>query len=54
MRMKGSHSLITEFWMFLKQNKKFWQIPIVLVMLLLSVLVFFSGTAVAPFIYTLF
>jgi len=52
--MKGSNNLIQEFWLFLKDNKKFWLLPIVLVMLLLSVLVFFSGTAAAPFIYTLF
>lgn len=52
--MKGSQSIVQEFWLFLKQNKKFWLLPIVLVMLVLSALVFFSGTAVAPFIYTLF
>jgi hypothetical protein len=47
-------SLVKEVWLFLKENKKFWLAPILLVMLLLSVLIFFSGTAVAPFIYTLF
>jgi hypothetical protein len=47
-------TLLTEFWAFLKQNKKWWLLPIVIVMLLLSVLVFLSMTPAAPFIYTLF
>lgn len=52
--MKQSGGLMREMWLFLKENKKFWLIPIVIVVLLLSVLIFFSGSAVAPFIYTLF
>jgi len=52
--MKSSTNLVVEFWLFLKENKKFWLAPILLIILLLSVLVFFSGTPVAPFIYTLF
>ncbi len=47
-------SLTIEMWLFLRENKKFWLIPILLVVLLLSVLVVFSGTSAAPFIYTLF
>lgn len=47
-------SLVAEFWAFLKQNKKWWLLPIVVVMLLLGVLIFLSGTAATPFIYTLF
>lgn len=46
--------LVAEFWAFLKQNKKWWLLPIVVVMLLLGVLIFLSGTAATPFIYTLF
>ncbi|MGC8642425.1 MAG: DUF5989 family protein [Isosphaeraceae bacterium] len=49
-----SESLISEFWAFLKQNKKWWLLPIVIVMLMLGVLIFLSSTAAAPFIYTLF
>lgn len=49
-----SESLVSEFWMFLAQNKKWWLAPIVIVMLLLAVLIFLSQTAAAPFIYTLF
>jgi hypothetical protein len=43
-----------EFWTFLKVRKKFWLLPIVITLLLLASLVFFSQGAVAPFIYTLF
>lgn len=49
-----SESLVAEFLAFLKQNKKWWLLPIVVVMLLLGVLIFLSGTAATPFIYTLF
>lgn len=52
--MENRPSLISEFWLFLKTNKKWWLLPIVIVVLLLGVLVFFSGTPAAPFIYTLF
>ena len=47
-------SLLSEFWAFLKQNKKWWLLPIMIVMLLLGMLIFLSSTAAAPFIYTLF
>jgi hypothetical protein len=46
--------LISEFWSFLKHNKKWWLLPIVIVMFLLGLLVVLGGTAGAPFIYTLF
>jgi len=56
---KAAHSgqrtnMVAEFWYFLKHSKKWWLTPIVIVMLLFGVLVFLSGTAAAPFIYTLF
>lgn len=47
-------SFIGELWGLLREKKKYWLMPIVLTLLLLGVLVFLSGTAVAPFIYTLF
>ena len=47
-------SLVSEFIGFLKQNKKFWLLPLIIVMLLLTALLILSGTAAAPFIYTLF
>lgn len=46
--------LIAEFWMFLTENKKWWLLPIVVVMLVLGGLVILSSTPLAPFIYTLF
>ena len=46
--------LLREFLLFLKQNKKFWLIPLLTVLLLLGVLVLLGGTAAAPFIYSLF
>lgn len=49
-----AEGLVVEFVDFLKQNKKWWLLPIVVVMLLLGVLIFLSGTAATPFIYTLF
>lgn len=48
-------SFLKELWSFLKVRKKFWLAPIIIVMLLLGVLIIFAqGSAVAPFIYTLF
>lgn len=53
-RKEGRRSLLAEFWQFLKQNKKWWLLPIVVTLLLLAALLWLSGTAAAPFIYTLF
>jgi hypothetical protein len=46
--------LCGELWGMLKANKKWWLLPIVLVIMLIGVLVLLSSTAAAPFIYTLF
>ncbi len=46
--------IVVEFICFLKTNKKFWMIPILLVLLGLGVLIVLGGTSAAPFIYTLF
>ncbi|NNJ94286.1 MAG: hypothetical protein HKP57_06040 [Halobacteria archaeon] len=47
--------LIKDLWDFLKVRKKFWMAPIIIVLLLLGGLIVLSqGSAVAPFIYTLF
>jgi hypothetical protein len=47
--------LLKDLWAFMRERKKFWLLPIVLVMLLLGALIIFAqGSAVAPFIYTLF
>ncbi|MCF8033696.1 MAG: DUF5989 family protein [Desulfarculaceae bacterium] len=48
-------SIMAEFWEFLRVRKKFWLLPIVLVLGLLGALIVLTqGSAVAPFIYTLF
>ena len=51
----GKLAIIKEFWDFLKARKKWWITPIVVVLVLLGALIVFSqGSALAPFIYTLF
>ena len=51
----GFVGLLGELWAFMKERKKFWLIPIIVVLALLgSLLVFTQGSAIAPFIYTLF
>ena len=48
-------SFITELWDFLRARKKMWMLPIIVVALLLGGLVILTkGSAVAPFIYTIF
>lgn len=48
-------SLIKELWWFMKERKKFWLLPIIVVMLTVgALLVFAQGSALAPFIYTIF
>jgi hypothetical protein len=47
--------LLKDLWEFLRVRKKFWMAPIIIVLLLLGGLIVLSqGSAVAPFIYTLF
>ena len=54
-RTMGKASLAAEFLQFLLQRKKWWLIPLVTTLLLMGlVIVFTEGSAVAPFIYTLF
>jgi hypothetical protein len=48
-------SLLKELWRYMQVRKKFWLLPILLVMVVLGVLIVLAqGSAVAPFIYTLF
>lgn len=49
-----SQGLLAEFLSFLAHTKKWWLLPIVLFLFLVGILIFLSGTAAAPFIYTLF
>ncbi len=46
---------LSELWMFMKTRKKYWLWPLIILLLLLGALVVFSGgSALAPFIYTIF
>lgn len=49
-----NESLVGEFWAFLRHNKKWWLLPILVVCLLLALLIFLGNGPAAPFIYTLF
>lgn len=47
--------ILKDLWGFMRVRKKYWLLPIILIMMLLGGLIFFtSGSALAPFIYTLF
>ena len=51
----ANQSIISEFWEFLKVRKRFWLLPIVIVLLLFGALIVFTeSSAIAPFIYALF
>tara|TARA_B100001057_G_C22443450_1_gene792141 strand:+ start:399 stop:551 length:153 start_codon:yes stop_codon:yes gene_type:complete len=48
-------SFIKEFWEFLRERKKYWLMPIIIVLALFGVLIVLSqGSVIAPFIYTIF
>ena len=51
----ANQSIITEFWEFLRYRKRYWMLPIVIILLLLGALIVFTeSSAIAPFIYALF
>jgi len=48
-------SFLKELWSFMRVRKKFWLIPLIIIMLLLGVIIVLAeGSAITPFIYTLF
>lgn len=48
-------TLVREFWLFMRERQKWWLLPIIVVMVLIgALLVFAQGSALAPFIYTIF
>jgi hypothetical protein len=51
---KPRSSLVAEFWSFLKHNKKWWLLPILLAVVAIGVLIAVSSIGAAPFIYPLF
>jgi hypothetical protein len=51
----GNQSIIAEFWEFLRVRKRYWLLPVVVVLLLFgAIIVFTESSAIAPFIYALF
>lgn len=47
--------LLVDLWGFMRERKKFWLAPVIIVLLLIGgLLIFAQGSAIAPFIYTLF
>jgi hypothetical protein len=53
-RGSADEGLIGEFWQFIVSHKKWWLIPVCLVLAVFGVLMLLGSTAAAPFIYTLF
>lgn len=53
--MSNNRSLIGEFWDFMKIRKKWWLLPILIMLILVGILIIFSqSSALSPFIYALF
>ncbi len=51
----GKLSILGEMWQFIRHKKRYWLLPIIVILLLVAILLLVTqGTAVAPFIYTLF
>lgn len=51
----ANQSIISEFWEFLKVRKRYWLLPIIMMLAVMGFLIIFTeGSAVAPFIYALF
>jgi len=45
---------LKDLWGFLRQRKKFWLLPLIVILLGFGLLIVFAGSAIAPFVYTLF
>ena len=52
--INSDNNIFVEFWEFICENKKFWLIPIIVILLLLGLLILAGSSAAGPFIYTLF
>jgi hypothetical protein len=50
----GRGGILSDLWGFLRENKKWWLLPIIALLLIFALFVFLGGTGLAPFIYTLF
>ena len=51
---QANANLFTDFWYFLRDNKKWWLVPILVLLAILGLLTLLSTTPLAPFIYTLY
>jgi hypothetical protein len=51
---RGKQGFVRELWSLLREHKKWWLTPIILVLILVGILVVLGGTGAAPFIYTVF
>jgi hypothetical protein len=51
---EANAGFFSDLWGFMKENKKWWLMPLIAVFLIFALLVFLSSTGLAPFIYTLF
>ena len=55
LRLMSKVQVVSELWQFIRENKKYWLAPIVITLVLVgAMLVLAKGSAIAPFIYTLF
>jgi hypothetical protein len=46
---------LKDLWLFMKERKNFWLLPIIIILLLIGLIIVFGGSsAIAPFVYTLF
>ena len=52
--MTFAMDFLKDFWGFLRERKKFWLLPVFIVLLLVGVLIIADGSSIAPFLYTLF
>jgi drug/metabolite transporter superfamily protein YnfA len=53
-RKQSEISVVRELWLFLRDNKKWWLLPILVVLMLFALLGVLAGTGAAPFVYTMF
>jgi hypothetical protein len=51
---RSRRGFLGDLWGFIKTNKKWWLVPIIVLLLVFALLIFLSSTGLAPFIYTLF
>ncbi len=47
-------TLLKDLWRFFCERKKWWLLPVVVAMLIIGLMIIFSGTAISPFVYTVF